>query len=58
MHATIGIRVYQFRLHQMVSELMVFVQDSTILDEEENVESMKFSRGIKMKKTMFRFVLR
>ena len=34
-----------------VSELMVSVQDSNALDEAENVESMEFDRGIKMKKT-------
>jgi len=43
----------------MVSELMVFVQDSSALDEEEDVKSMEFGGGIKMKKTTkkFRFVL-
>ena len=34
----------------MISELMVFVQDSSALDEED-VESIEFSGGIKMKKT-------
>jgi len=29
---------------------MVFVQDSSALDEEENVEPMEFDGGIKMKK--------
>ena len=45
---------------QMVSELMVFVQNSSALNEEENVKSMEFEGGIKMKKTTrnFRFVLR
>ena len=46
MHTTIGIRVYQFRLQQMVSELIVFVQDSSALDEEEDVKSMEFGGGI------------
>ena len=43
----------------MVSDLMVFVQDSSVLDEED-VKSMEFGRGIKIKKTTrtFRFVLR
>ena len=43
----------------MVSELMVFVQDSTAIDEED-VKSLKFGGGIKMKKTTrkFRFILR
>ena len=53
-------RAYQFQLQQMVSELIVFVQDSSALDEEEeDVKSMEFGRGIKMKKTTrkFRFVL-
>ena len=59
-HATIGIRAYQFRLQQMVSKLMVFVQDSIALDEKEDVKLIEFSGGIKMKKTTknFRFVLR
>ena len=35
----------------MVSELMVFVQESNALDEEEDVKSMEFGGGIKMKKT-------
>ena len=34
----------------MVSELMVFVQDSSALDEEEDVEPIVFGGGIKMKK--------
>ena len=34
----------------MVSELMVFVQDSSALDEEEDVKSMTFGGGIKMEK--------
>ena len=44
----------------MVSELMVFVQNSSALDETEDVESMEFGGGIKMRKTTrkFRFVLR
>ena len=44
----------------MISELMMFVQDSSALDEAEDVESMEFSRGIKMNKTTrkFRFVIR
>jgi len=44
----------------MVSELMVFVQESSALDEEEDVKSIEFSEGNKMKKTTrkFRFVLR
>jgi len=42
----------------MVLELMVFVKDSSALDED--VKSMEFGGGIKMKKTTrkFRFVLR
>ena len=58
MHATIAIGVYQFRSQQMVLELMVFVQDSNALDEEEDVKSIEFGRGIKMKKIIrkFRFV--
>ena len=36
----------------MVSKLMVFVQDSSALDEIENVKSMEFGGGIKMKKTI------
>jgi len=45
---------------QMVSELMLFIQDSSALDEEEDVKLMEFDGGIKMKKTIrkFRFVLR
>ena len=45
---------------QIVSELMVFVQDSSALDEKEDVKSTEFDRGIKMKKITgkFRFVLR
>ena len=60
MYATIGIRVYQFRLQQLVSKLMVFVQDSSALDKEENIKSMEFDDDIKMKKIIrkFRFVLR
>jgi len=44
----------------MVSELMVFTQDSSALDEEEDVKLMEFGGGIKMKKTIrkFRFILR
>ena len=41
-------RAYQFRLQQMVSEQMVFVQNSSALDEELYVKSMKFGGGIKM----------
>ena len=43
----------------MVSELMVFVQDLSALDEED-VELMEFGGGIKMKKITkkFRFVPR
>jgi len=51
MHAIIGIGAYQVRSQQMVSELMVFVQDSSALHEEEDVESIEFGRGIKTKKT-------
>ena len=41
----------------MVSELMVFVQNSSALDDEEDVMLMEFSGGIKMKKTRkFKFV--
>ena len=45
---------------QIVSELMVFVQNSSTLDEKKDVELMEFGGGIKMKKTTrkFRFVLR
>ena len=44
----------------MISKLMMFVQDSSALDEEEDVKSMESSGGIKMQKTTrkFRFVLR
>ena len=35
----------------MVPELMVFIQDSSALNEEEDVKSMEFGEGIKMKKT-------
>ena len=44
----------------MVSKLMVFVQDSSAIIEEEDVKLMEFDGGIKMKKTTrkFRFVLR
>ena len=44
----------------MVSELMVFIQNSSALDKAEDVESVEFGGGIKMKKTTkkFRFVLR
>ena len=53
-------RAYQFCLQQMPSELMVFVQDSSALDESEDVKSMEFGGGIKMMKTTkkFKFVLR
>ena len=59
MHAIIGIGAYQFHLQQLISELMVFVQNSSALDEED-VKSMEFGEDIKMKTTtrMFRFVLR
>jgi len=44
---------------QMVSELMVFVQNSSALAEQEDVKSIEFGRGIKMKITRkIRFVLR
>jgi len=45
---------------QLVSELMVFVQDSSTLDEAKDIESMEFNGGIKMKKTTrkFKFILR
>ena len=45
---------------QIVSELMVFVQDSSALDEVEDVKSMEFGGDIKVKKTTrkFRFILR
>ena len=36
----------------MISELMVFVQKSSALDEETDVKSMEFGGGIKMKKTI------
>ena len=51
--------VSQVCMQQLVSELMVFVKDSSVLDEED-VKSMEFGRGIKIKKTTrkFRFVLR
>jgi len=44
----------------MVSELMMFIQDSSTLDEKEDVKSIEFGGGIKMKKITkkFRFVLR
>jgi len=44
----------------MVSELMVFVPDSSTLDEAADIESIEFGKGIKMKKTTrkFRFVIR
>ena len=53
---TIGIEVYEFHSQQMVSELMIFVQDSSALDEEEDVKSMEFGGGIKMKKTTRKFI--
>ena len=39
---------------------MVFVQDSSALDEVEDVDSMEFDEGIKMKKAIrkFRFALK
>jgi len=45
---------------QMVSELIVLVQDSSALDEEKDVKLMEFGGGIKMKNTTrkFRFVLK
>ena len=49
-HATIGIRAYQFHLQQMVLKLTVFVQDSSALDKEY-VKSIEYGGGIKMKKT-------
>ena len=44
----------------MVSELIVFVQDSSALDEEKDVKSTEFGEGIKMKKTTrkFKFILK
>ena len=44
----------------MMSKSMVFIQDSSALDEEEDVKPKEFGRGIKMKKIIrkFRFVLR
>ena len=44
----------------MVSELMVFGQYSSALDEEEDVKLMEFGGGIKMKKTIrkLKFVIR
>jgi len=43
----------------MVSELMVFVQDSNALDGEQDIKSIEFGGGIKMKTTRkFRFILR
>ena len=50
MHATIGIGECQFRSQQMVSDLMVFVQGSSVLDEVEDVELIEFGGGIKMKR--------
>jgi len=43
----------------LVLELMLVVQNSNALDEED-VESMEFDKGIKIKKTIrkFRFVIR
>ena len=38
-------------MQQMVSELIVFVQNSSALDEEKDVKLMKLGGGIKMKKT-------
>jgi len=60
MHAIIGIEHINFVYNKLVSELMVFVQESSPLYEEEDVKSMEFGGGIKMKKTTrkFRFVLR
>ena len=46
-------------MHAIIGELVVFVQDLSALDEEEDVKSMKVGGGIKMKTTRkFRFVLR
>ena len=44
----------------MISELMVFFQDSSTLDEEKNVNSTELGGGIKMKKTIrkLKFVIR
>ena len=39
----------------MVSELMELIQDSSALDEEEDVKSMEFDGGIKIKKTTRKF---
>ena len=39
----------------MVSEMMVFIQVSSALDEAEDVQSMEISGGIKMKKTIRKF---
>ena len=50
MRTTIGNRVYRFCSQQMVSELMVFAQNSNALDEEEDVKSMEFDGGIKIKR--------
>jgi len=36
----------------MVSELMVFVQDLSALNEEEDIKSTEFGGGIKIKKTI------
>ena len=46
-------------LRKIVPKLMVFVQNSSALDEEEDVKSMEFGGGIKMKKRTrkFSFVL-
>jgi len=58
MHVIIDIK-HQFRFQQMISELMVFVQDSSALDEAEDAEWMEFDGGIKMKtKRKVRFVLK
>ena len=55
MHAIIGIRVYQFCYNKRY-QMMVFVQDSSALDEEEDVKMTEFSGGIKMKKTIRKFI--
>ena len=44
----------------MILELIVFVQNSRALDEEEDAKSIEFGGDIKMKKTTrkFKFILR
>ena len=41
MHATIGIGAYQLRSQQIISELMVFVQNLSALNKEEDIKSME-----------------